>query len=146
MYIYFADALSITTHATEVFLQQLQQSMANSQQFNMTTADLADIIETFKSVAQDILSYLRYHNSEALLLLLRQFSVNGALSLADADPDVLQQEVQRLLNETALGDWYLAASQRASGAITTNPPDVWQTAAVSEYCGVYHYHWQKALP
>jgi hypothetical protein len=62
-------------------------------------------------VAKDVLSYLRYSNSQALLPLLRQYSSSGTLDVADIDPDVLQGEAVQLLNVTQLGEWYRDASQ-----------------------------------
>jgi hypothetical protein len=49
--------------------------------------------------------------SEALLLLLRQFSTSGALVPTAVNPDVLQQEIQQLLDVTNLNSYYAAVAR-----------------------------------
>lgn len=48
--------------------------------------------------------------SEALLVLLRQFSESGVLVPTAVNPDVLQQEVQQLLDTANLNRYYAAVS------------------------------------
>jgi hypothetical protein len=80
-------------------------------------------LEEFAAVAADILNYFRERNSQALLSMLRQFSQQGTFTLADVDPDVLQQEVQQILDLNQLGKYYARVSQRHGGGegITTRP-------------------------
>jgi hypothetical protein len=126
-YTYDNDAVLITERLSATFLQQLKQQLAvdGSQ---LQTLD----IQPFVRVAKDVLSYLRYSNSQALLLLLRQYSSSGTLDVADIDPDVLQGEVVQLLNVTRLGEWYRAASQYdVPGSRTVPPPPVGAAAAAA---------------
>jgi hypothetical protein len=58
---------------------------------------------------QAVLLCCRY--SEALLVLLRQFSQSGALVPTAVNPDVLQREIQQLLNTTNLNSYYAAVAQ-----------------------------------
>uniref|UniRef100_A0A383VX07 Uncharacterized protein n=1 Tax=Tetradesmus obliquus TaxID=3088 RepID=A0A383VX07_TETOB len=63
-------------------------------------------LSPFIRVAQDILSYLRFSRSSALLQLLREFSSSGSVSYESVDPDQLQAEVQQLLDLQQLNAWY----------------------------------------
>jgi hypothetical protein len=131
-YTYDNDAMLITERLSATFLQQLKQQLAvgGSQ---LQTLD----IQPFVRIAKDVLSYLRYSNSQALLPLLRQYSGSGTLDVADIDPDVLQGEVVQLLNVTRLGEWYRAASQYdVPGSRTVPPPPVGAAAAALQESGL----------
>jgi hypothetical protein len=70
-------------------------------------------LQPFITAAGDVLSYLRYQQSQALLPLLRDFSRSGrkGLALFGADPLLLRQEVQQLLQPASLQQWYIAAAR-----------------------------------
>jgi hypothetical protein len=78
------------------------------------TADL----QPFITAAADVLSYLRAHDSRALLPLLRAFSRNGVNGLAavSLQPELLRFELQQLLHPHALQQWYLDAAAGRVGA------------------------------
>jgi hypothetical protein len=63
-------------------------------------------LQPFVKVAQDVLSYLRFTRSTALLQLLREFAGTGTVSYESVDPDQLQVEVQQLLNLQQLNAWF----------------------------------------
>lgn len=98
-----------------------QHYAATGQNITASNSDMTEVLAVFQSVARDVLSYLRYHNSQVLLSLLRQYSQTRSLSIADVDPDMLQQEVQRLLTVDALNEWYADASMPDHPSITTKP-------------------------
>eukprot|EP00775_Hariotina_reticulata_P007450 gene7450-7660_t len=113
LYTFFTDAVDITELDTVVFLRQLLQSLSDSNDdkvaaFANDTSSLLspEVVEVFIGVARDILSYFRQRRSSALLLLLREISVSGGISLSDVDPDVLQRELNEVMNLTALNQWY----------------------------------------
>lgn len=112
LYTYYSDTETITEGLTVAFLGHLQTTLTASGVNSTANADLQEVIQEFKSVARDVLSYLRYQNSQALLLLLRQYSQTRSFTMADVDPDVLHQEVQRLLDSWELGNWYARVSRR----------------------------------
>jgi hypothetical protein len=79
-------------------------------------------LQPFIVAAGDVLSYLRYKQSQALLPLLRSFSRNGLQGVAvlGSNPAVLRQEVQRLLQPASLQQWYVeAARSRVEAAATS---------------------------
>jgi hypothetical protein len=55
--------------------------------------------------------YVCCRYSEALLVLLRQFSKSGALVPTAVNPDGLQQEIQELLDTANLNSYYAAVSR-----------------------------------
>jgi hypothetical protein len=91
LYTYYSDTETITEGLTVAFLGHLQTTISANGANSSANADLQEVIQEFKSVARDVLSYLRYHNSQALLLLLRQYSQTRSFTMADVDPDVLHQ-------------------------------------------------------
>lgn len=121
LFTYYSDTETITEGLTVAFLGHLQTTIGISGVNSSANADLEEVIQEFKSVARDVLSYLRYHNSQALLLLLRQYSQTRAFTMADVDPDVLQQEVQQLLDLRELGNWYARVSRRDTDGYVTRP-------------------------
>lgn len=126
LYTLYSDAETITEESTASFLQQLEQQLkANAAAFNLQnpSQNMTKTLEEFSAVAADILNYFRERNSQALLSMLRQFSQQGTFTLADVDPDVLQQEVQKILDVDQLGKYYARVSQRHGGGegITTRP-------------------------
>jgi hypothetical protein len=130
IYTYDQDAVLITERLSATFLKELQQQLATgSSNVQLKTTD----IQPFVRVARDVLSYLRYSNSQALLPLLRQYSSSGTLDVTIIDPDVLQGEVLYLVNVTRLGEWYRAASQYDVAGSRTVPPPL---AAAAEAAGL----------
>jgi hypothetical protein len=82
-------------------------SRASSTRINTTSSSSSSLdLRPFIRVAEDILSYLRFTRSKALLQLLREFSSTGTVSYESVDPDQLQAEVQQLLNLQQLNAWY----------------------------------------
>jgi hypothetical protein len=75
---------------------------SSSSSNNSNSLDLTPFIR----VAEDILSYLRFTRSRALLQLLREFSSASTVSSESVDPDQLQAEVQTLLQLQQLNAWY----------------------------------------
>lgn len=140
LFTYFSDTETITEGLTVAFLGHLQTSLGASGVNSSANIDLQEVIQEFKSVARDVLSYLRYHNSQALLLLLRQYSQTRSFTMADVDPDVLQQEVQRLLDLRELGNWYARVSRRDTDGHVTRPTIGIQATEAS---GVTH---SKSIP
>jgi hypothetical protein len=122
LYTLYSDARVITEQLTAAFLQHMQQHYAATGQ-NMPASDtnLSEVLSVFESVARDVLSFLRFHNSQVLLPLLRQYSQTRAFPFADVDPDALQQEVSRLLTLDALNEWYAVVSMLDHPSITTRP-------------------------
>ncbi|WIA40342.1 hypothetical protein OEZ86_013709 [Tetradesmus obliquus] len=104
IYTYLNDAAVISRNSTAAFLQELQRWQQASQP--NSTLDVAP----FVAVARDMLGYFRLRYSEALLVLLRQFSESGVLVPTAVNPDVLQQEVQQLLDTANLNRYYAAVS------------------------------------
>ncbi|WIA17538.1 hypothetical protein OEZ85_014368 [Tetradesmus obliquus] len=132
IYTYDEDALLITERLSATFLQQLQQQLATSS----SNPQLLQLdIQPFVRVARDVLSYLRYSNSQALLPLLRQYSSSGTLDVSEIDPDVLQGEVLQILNVTRLGEWYRAAAQYDVAGSRTVPPPAVAAAATAAAAG-----------
>jgi hypothetical protein len=141
IYTYNDDAVLITERLSATFLQQLQQQLATSSN-NPQLVKLD--IQPFVRVARDVLSYLRYSNSQALLPLLRQYSSSGTMDVAEIDPDVLQGDVLQLLNVTQLSQWYSAASQYdVPGSRTVPPPPVAAAAAGTQESGQVSEHWKE---
>jgi hypothetical protein len=68
-------------------------------------------IAPFIRVATDVLNYLRFCRSNALLQLLQEFAATGQLDVQSADPDELQSEIEKLLNLENLNRWYLASGR-----------------------------------
>lgn len=138
IYTYDEDAALITERLSATFLQQLQQQLATSS----SNPQLLQLdIQPFVRVARDVLSYLRYSNSQALLPLLRQYSSSGTLDVSEIDPDVLQGEVLQMLNVTRLGEWYRAAAQYdVAGSRTVPPPTMAAAAAGSQENGQVRKH------
>ena len=126
LYTYFSDATLITEDLTEAFLEQLQLQLEASGYAATALGNLTEIVDTFQSVARDVLNYLRRHNSQTLLPLLRQFSAQGTVALSDVNPDVLQKEVHQLLNITQLATWFTEVSSRDHASHTTVPPSLSQ--------------------
>lgn len=121
LYTFFDDADRITEKVTVAFLDRLKGHLRATQANTTANAELEDAIDQFKEVAADVLNYLRNQNSQALLLLLRQYAEHESLMLLDVDPDVLQLEVQRLLNLDQLGKWYARVASKDLAGLTTWP-------------------------
>jgi hypothetical protein len=136
LYSHEQDAAVITAAASAAFLSQLAVQQQQLQQLQeqllpgaktlvngrTPTADAANRsaassnsrpidVAPFVRVATDVLSYLRFCRSNALLQLLREFSATGQLDLQTVDPDELQSEVFKLLNLKNLNRWYLASGR-----------------------------------
>jgi hypothetical protein len=84
---------------------------SSGERANTTTASAGDV-QPFIDAAQDVLSYLRYHNSQALLQWLRDFAVSGTPGFHStiADPVLLRQEMAHLLQPARLQQWYQQAA------------------------------------
>jgi hypothetical protein len=80
---------------------------ANASSFQGQQIDVGPFVR----IATDVLNYLRFCRSTALLQLLREFSATGQLDVQSVDPDELQAEVQRLINLENLNRWYLASGR-----------------------------------
>jgi hypothetical protein len=134
MYTWANDTLLISEQLTEVFLQRLLQQIregeSDSGQAMLMTpgTNVTELMNTFISIAKDVLVYLRDSRSHALLHMLRDFSRRGAISMSDIDPDVLQAEINKLLNKTALNHWYGATTRKDTMETQTTP---WRTAAAA---------------
>lgn len=80
-------------------------------------------LQPFITAAGDVLSYLRYQQSSALLPLLRDYSRSGLRGLAgfgsssNVAAEVLRQEVQQLLQPGVLQQWYLDAAGARLGPL-----------------------------
>lgn len=80
-------------------------------------------LQPFITAAGDVLSYLRYQQSSALLPLLRDYSRSGLRGLAgfgsssNVAAEVLLQEVQQLLQPGVLQQWYLDAAGARLGPL-----------------------------
>jgi hypothetical protein len=136
LYSHEQDAALITAAASAAFLsqlavqqQQLQQlqkqllpgakTLVNGKNPAANTANRSAASSTsqpidvapFVRVATDVLNYLRFCRSTALLQLLREFSATGQLDLQAVDPDELQSEVFKLINLENLNRWYLASGR-----------------------------------
>lgn len=126
-YLASEDADLISEEETATFLTRLKQALqANTEGPDGQDDDDDDSMEIapFVRVARDILNYLRFNRSGALLALLRQFARSGTITVADVSPDELQTEVARLLNITTLDNWYMHSSSRAGPELRTLPPPV----------------------
>lgn len=121
MYTYASDADIITEALTEAFLDQLKEEFAGDQAMRID-ANFTEVVDMLEGVARDILSYFRYHRSEALLPMLRQFSMSNAISMADINPDVLQHELHEIMNITTMGHWYAKASTYDVPSVRSQPP------------------------
>jgi len=121
LYTFYSDAQEITGKLTVLFLRQLQAHLDASSQNTTSRADLQRVIDEFKEVALDVLSYFRSQNSRALLLMLRQYARQGSFTVTDIDPDVLQQEVRQLLDLDELGRWYARVARKDHPSVTTWP-------------------------
>lgn len=132
LYTWFDDALAISEQQTSEFLAQLRANGMPTA--NLTgpeaTVNMTEVFENFEGVARDVLSYLRFHGSQALLPLLRQFASQGTLTLSDVDPDVFRDEVFGLLNLTRLGHWYVDVGSFDARSDNTRPPAAWDVAAL----------------
>lgn len=132
------DADAITEQLTQAFLEQMWTQLAANTPNGQNPANGGDttgltmsllgpgtnetqVLQILVSVAKDILSYFRYHRSQALLPLLRQFSERGSLALADVDPDALRTEIQDLLNVTTMGRWYADVSNYDVSTLIMTP-------------------------
>jgi hypothetical protein len=136
VYSHEQDAAAITAAASAAFLSQLALQQQQLQQLQeqllpgaktlvngktstahstnrSTAAQTSQPIDVapFVRVATDVLNYLRFCRSTALLQLLREFSTTGQLDLQTVDPDELQSEVIKLLNLDNLNRWYLASGR-----------------------------------
>lgn len=121
LYTYYSDAEQITEQLTRAFLEQLQAQLDASGQNTTNRADLNEIIAEITEVARDVLNYLRHHNSQALLPMLRQYAQQGSFTVADIDPDVMQQEVRDLLDLDQLGQWYARVARKDHPGFATRP-------------------------
>jgi hypothetical protein len=138
VYSHEQDAAAITAAASAAFLSQLALQQQQLQQLqeqllpgaktlvngktptaNKNSANGSAAAQTsqpldvapFVRVATDVLNYLRFCRSTALLQLLREFSATGQLDIQTVDPDELQSEVIELLNLENLNRWYLASGR-----------------------------------
>lgn len=117
-YTWFSDNTIITGEKTAEFLRHLQAQLQTSREQisrEQGTTAMAPAIDLapFIRVALDLLRFLRAHDGEVLLRLLREFSASGRLALDDVSPDALQAEVNALLASTQqLNAWYSVALVR----------------------------------
>lgn len=121
IYTWWDDADSITEPLTVAFLERLQSHLQATGRNTTSQADLQKVINQFKEIARDVLNYLRYHRSQGLLVLLRQYAQQQSFTVSDVDPDLLQSEVERLLDLDQLGRWYGRVAQKDHGGLTTWP-------------------------
>lgn len=128
LFVYYEDTESITEELTRAFLSKIEEEFQLSRHGD--NANMTEIVEAFQGVARDVLNFLRYHNSQAILPLLREFSTQGTITVTNVSPDLLNQEVQQLLNVTQLGRWYADAASFDHPSITTVPPN-WSSPRVS---------------
>lgn len=104
---------------------QLLSAYQNSHTVNPSSSSLtpspAAGLQPFIIVAGDVLSYLRYKQSQALLPLLRSFSSSGleGVAVLGSNPAVLRQEVQQLLQPASLQQWYVEAARSRVGPAAT---------------------------
>lgn len=105
------SAVSFSSSSTSSTIGSLSSSSSGG---NSGSNRASIALQPFIDSAQDVLSYLRYHHSQALLQWLRDFSHQGlpGFYATSADPVNLRAEVERLLNPTRLQQWY---QQAASG-------------------------------
>jgi hypothetical protein len=111
------SASSVQQHLQ--LLSAYQSKVVAGPSSSSTAVDL----QPFITAAGDVLSYLRYQQSQALLPLLRDFSRSGrkGLALFSADPMLLRIEVQQLLQPASLQQWYLDAARSRVGATQQLP-------------------------
>lgn len=109
------DSQQVTPQLTRAFIQATRQQLAANQQL-LGGRDPETIVDwkTLDRIARDVLGYLRYTRSVAILDLLRRFCASGgvALSITDSDPDALRQEISALLNMTTLNDYFAKMSDK----------------------------------
>jgi hypothetical protein len=53
--------------------------------------------------------------------MLRQYAQQGSFTVADIDPDVMQQEVRDLLDLDQLGQWYARVARKDHPGFATRP-------------------------
>lgn len=127
MYTLANDTLLITERLTEVFLQRLLQQIDEGEADNGQTmlltpgTNVTALLETLVPCARDMLPYLRDCKSDALLQMLRDFARRGEISTSDIDPAVLQDELDKLINETRLNVWYGSTTKKDAEETQTRP-------------------------
>lgn len=127
LYTYQRDSALITTDLAAAWLQLLQQQLPHNVTAMKQKAETGEgaeqqaqdlDLQPFIRVAADVLQYLRFNRSKALLQLLREFATNGSFDPESVDPDQLQAEVQQLLNVQTLNAFYIA-TVRVDGDLST---------------------------
>lgn len=115
MYALSDDTNIITEDLTRAFIDDLKQQLAaNPHLFGGRNLTAHVDLNKCRKVARDILNYLRYTRSVAILQLLRRFSAGGGtlLALTDVDPNELRAEVGILMNVTTLNSYYAKMSNK----------------------------------
>lgn len=139
IYIFMNDSNIITEPLTASFLKEFWQGQG------ALLPNTSVQIEPFIIVAGEILNYLRYSGSQALLPLLRQYSAsNGTdLMVTDFSPDLLQQEVYALINQSTLNTYFTTLASKCahndggagSSPGTTDSNNSASSAQVNSFCG-----------
>jgi hypothetical protein len=128
-------------HLQLLSVYQNSHTVNPSRSSSLNTSPAAGL-QPFIVAAGDVLSYLRYKQSQALLPLLRSFSQNGLKGVAvlASNPAVLRQEVQQLLQPVSLQQWYVEAARSRVGAAATSVQQPSTAFLVSLLCNEY-WHW-----
>jgi hypothetical protein len=121
LYVFANDSATINNDIVVRFLRALKAAQDAGQAPGSSSSSTTLDIEPFIPLAADLLGYFRTAFSGALLPLLRLFAASGGtqLPLTAVSPDLLQQEVARLLTNSSLNAYYRAA---ASGCGTRPVP------------------------
>jgi hypothetical protein len=113
LYVFANDTATINKDIVVRFLRALKAAAEASQLPAGSGSSSSSLdIEPFIPLAGDLLSYFRTAFSATLLPLLRLYAASGGtqLALTAVSPDLLQQEVARLLNSSSLNAYYTSTA------------------------------------